>query len=78
MKWFGGRKTSISNPEPFCGTGLMAPGIVCALRGPGQAQALFPQLAASPLLVEVFIFSPVRDYLNDKLGRLRTLTGNIQ
>lgn len=56
----------------------MAPGIVCALRGPGQAQALFPQLAASPLLVEVFIFSPVRDYLNDKLGRLRTLTGNIQ
>lgn len=58
VKSFSGRKTCISNAAPFCGTGLVAPGIFGALRGPGQAQALFPQLAASPLLLDVLIFSP--------------------
>lgn len=45
----------------------MAPGVICALRGPGQAQALFPQLAGSLPLLDVFIFPPLRDYLNGKL-----------
>lgn len=58
VKLFSGRKTCISTAAPLCGTGLMAPGIVCALRGPGQAQALSPQLAASPLLLGAFIFFP--------------------
>lgn len=78
VKWFRGRKTCISNAAPFCGTRLVAPGIVGALRGARTSSGFVSTTLPLPRYRRCLFFSPVRDYLNDKLARLRTLRGNIQ
>lgn len=75
VKWFRGRKTCISNSAPFCGTRLVAPGIVGALRGARTSSGFVSTTLPLPRYRRCLFFSPVRDYLNDKLARLWTLRG---
>lgn len=81
VKLWSGRKKKkfyIYNPGLFSSTRLTACKTVCALCGPGQARALFPQLDGSPIISGYVYFFPVRDYLNDKLAQFWMLTGRIK
>lgn len=56
VKWFRGRKTCISNAALSVAQGWWHLGLLVLSVGPGQAQALFPQLCLSPVTGDVYFF----------------------